>query len=153
MGRKSYAIYDFPVGRFKISCDDEEICSIELTHEEGKGTPSELSELAVSQLCEYFSGRRRVFELPLRMEGTEFQKKVWTALREIPYGETCSYKDIASKVGNLKAARAVGNANNKNPFIIVIPCHRVIGADGKLAGYAGGLEVKKFLLELERKYR
>ncbi|MBU3160256.1 methylated-DNA--[protein]-cysteine S-methyltransferase [Clostridium frigoris] len=105
------------------------------------------------QLQEYFSGKRKVFDLPLAPSGTEFQQKVWHALREIPYGKTNSYKDIAKNIGNIKAARAVGMANNKNPILIFIPCHRVIGSNGKLVGYAGGLDVKEKLLNIEKENR
>ena len=105
-----------------------------------------------AQLEQYFAGRRKTFELPLAPEGTAFQLKVWQALQEIPYGETRSYGQIARAVGNEKAARAVGMANNQNPISIIIPCHRVIGADGKLVGYGGGLERKACLLELERRH-
>ena len=104
---------------------------------------------ARKQMEEYFLGIRKRFELPLEMNGTPFQKRVWNALLEIPYGKTCSYKQIAIKVGNSKATRAVGMANNRNPIGIIVPCHRVIGANGALVGYAGGLSFKKFLLELE----
>ena len=103
------------------------------------------------QLDEYFRGERKTFDLPLAPKGTDFQKKVWNALKEIPYGETRTYGEIAAAVGNLKAARAVGMANNKNPIGIIIPCHRVVGANGKLVGYAGGMDKKEWLLQLERK--
>ncbi len=101
------------------------------------------------QLEEYFDGKRKEFNLPILLRGTEFQKKVWQGLCTIPYGETRSYKELAELVGNPKAVRAVGGANNKNPIMIIVPCHRVIGADGSLVGFGGGLEVKKYLLELE----
>lgn len=101
------------------------------------------------QLNEYFAGRRRNFELPLDFVGTEFQKKVWTALVAIPFGETRSYGEIARQIGHPKAVRAVGAANGKNPISIVAPCHRVIGANGKLTGFAGGLATKAFLLDIE----
>lgn len=101
------------------------------------------------QLDEYFAGTRQSFDLPMTPAGTEFQKNVWTALTQIPYGETRSYGEIATQIGNPKASRAVGMANNRNPLPILIPCHRVIGADGKLVGYAGGLGVKVFLLGVE----
>jgi len=101
------------------------------------------------QLKEYFEGTRKKFDIPLHLEGTEFQKKVWRALIKIPYGKTCSYKDIAEKINNPKGMRAVGMANNKNKIPIVIPCHRVIGANGTLIGYAGGLPIKQLLLDLE----
>ena len=105
---------------------------------------------AAAELAAYFAGQLREFTVPLAPKGTPFQQKVWAALREIPYGETRSYKEIAAMVGNEKACRAVGMANNRNPLPIFIPCHRVVGSDGKLVGYAGGLDVKTFLLELEK---
>ena len=101
------------------------------------------------QLNEYFEGQRQVFDLPLDFEGTEFQQKVWQALLTIPFGETRSYKQIAEQIGNVKAVRAVGAANGKNPISIIAPCHRVVGANGKLVGFAGGLENKDVLLKLE----
>ena len=105
---------------------------------------------AAGELREYFQGTRREFSIPMAPEGTEFQKKVWKALTAIPYGETRSYGEIAKIVGNDKASRAVGMANHNNPIPILIPCHRVIGKSGKLTGYAGGLDKKTALLELER---
>ncbi len=107
-----------------------------------------LSE-AVRQIEEYFAGTRRTFDLPTAPEGTAFQRAVWEALRRIPYGQTCTYRQIAEAIGRPAACRAVGMANHRNPIAIVIPCHRVVGADGSLTGYAGGLEVKARLLELE----
>ena len=101
------------------------------------------------QLCEYFAGTRQQFDLPLDFEGTVFQKKVWQALLSIPFGETRSYRDIAEQVGNIKAVRAVGAANGKNPISIIAPCHRVVGVNGKLVGFAGGLNNKEILLRLE----
>lgn len=102
------------------------------------------------QLGEYFAGNRKSFSIPLMPSGTEFQKKVWNALLQIPFGETRSYQEIAEAAGSPKAYRAVGNANNKNPISILIPCHRVIGKNGSLVGYGGGLEIKEQLLALER---
>ena len=102
------------------------------------------------QLCEYFAGTRQQFDLPLDFEGTVFQKKVWQALLGIPFGETRSYRDIAEQVGNIKAVRAVGAANGKNPISIIAPCHRVVGVNGKLVGFAGGLNNKEILLGLEK---
>ena len=102
------------------------------------------------QLNEYFAGQRQIFDLPLDFEGTEFQQKVWQALLSIPFGETRSYKDIAEQIGNVKAVRAVGAANGKNPISIIAPCHRVVGANGKLVGFAGGLENKDILLKIEQ---
>lgn len=103
----------------------------------------------IEQLREYFSGDRKEFALTLAPEGTEFQKRVWKELESIPYGETMSYGEVAKRIGNGKAIRAVGRANGANPVPIVVPCHRVIGADGKLVGYAGGMEIKMALLEIE----
>jgi len=109
-----------------------------------------LIKKAYTQLSEYFSGNRKTFNLPLKLEGTEFQKKVWQALIDIPYGETRSYKQIAEAVGCPKGCRAVGNANNKNKILIMVPCHRVIGANGDLVGFGAGLDVKKKLLYIEK---
>jgi len=109
-----------------------------------------LIQNVVAQIKEYFAGKRKQFKLPLDMHGTEFQMAVWQALQKIPYGETRSYKEIAVSIGRPKAVRAVGMANNRNPISIIVPCHRVIGQDGKLVGYGGGLLLKQFLLELER---
>jgi len=101
------------------------------------------------QLKEYFAGTRKEFEVPLDLEGTEFQKKVWQQLQKIPYGKTISYKSLSERLGDVKSIRAVGKANGQNPIAIIIPCHRVIGADGSLIGYAGGLLIKEKLLHLE----
>ncbi len=106
---------------------------------------------AAEQLQEYFAGRRSEFDLPLRMDGTEFQRRVWSELLNIPFGQTISYGELARRVGNPAAARAVGLANGRNPISIVVPCHRVIGSSGRLVGYGGGLDRKKFLLDLERR--
>lgn len=114
-----------------------------------KETP--LLKKAHQQLEEYFQGQRQKFDLPLSPQGTDFQKKVWQALQTIPYGQTATYKEIAIKAGSPKGSRAVGMANNKNPIGIIIPCHRVIGTNGTLTGYAGGLELKQQLLDLESK--
>ena len=121
------------------------------THRSYEGIEQEtaLIKEAYQQLSEYLKGERQMFDLPLNPRGTDFQKRVWQALCDIPYGETRSYKQIAEAIGNPKAVRAVGMANNRNPITIVVPCHRVIGADGKLVGYGGGLEMKEFLLRLE----
>lgn len=113
-----------------------------------KETP--LLKKAGEQLQDYLAGKEKSFELPFAPKGTEFQKDVWKALQEIPYGETRSYGEVAKRIGNPKAYRAVGMSNNKNPLPIFIPCHRVIGANGKLVGYAGGLDIKKYLLNLEK---
>ena len=117
---------------------------------QNRSMPSPLQREVDKQMKEYFEGERKEFDLPLRPEGTDFQKKVWNALLEIPFGETRSYQDIANAVGSPKACRAVGMANHQNPIIIVIPCHRVIGKNGKLVGYGGGLSMKEKLLLLEK---
>lgn len=114
--------------------------------------PTPLLRRAERELQEYFAGQRRQFDLPLAPQGTPFQQSVWQALRQIPYGQTASYKQIAQAIGHPTACRAVGGANNKNPLPIFIPCHRVIGAGGSLTGYAGGLDLKQGLLALEAKY-
>lgn len=111
---------------------------------------TKLLKEAWRQLQQYFNGERKTFNLPLAPQGTTFQQAAWQALLTIPYGQTASYKDMAIKVGNPKACRAIGMANNKNPIGIIIPCHRVIGSNGKLVGYAGGLDIKQKLLSLEK---
>jgi methylated-DNA-[protein]-cysteine S-methyltransferase len=102
-----------------------------------------------NQLAEYFDGRRRTFEVPLAMAGSPFQKRVWQALQDVPYGQTAGYGELARRIGVPSASRAVGVANGQNPICVIVPCHRVIGADGSLTGYAGGLERKRLLLDLE----
>ncbi len=113
---------------------------------------TELLSMATIQLDEYFQGKRTTFSLPFKLIGTTFQLAVWKELQNIPYGQTTSYKEIAQKINKPKAYRAVGMANNKNPLPIIIPCHRVIGSNGKLIGYAGGLKLKNYLLELEKSH-
>ena len=140
-------------GILSIEADDEAILSINFLPA-GKSTDEYaqsniFTELCVMQLKEYFSGDRRYFNFPYRLTGTDFQNEVWTEIAKIPYGETRSYKQIAEAIGNPKAVRAVGMANNRNPWLVVVPCHRVIGANGQLVGYAGGLDKKEFLLRLE----
>ena len=113
--------------------------------------PCPVLDRAVTQLAEYFRGERTDFDLPLAPAGTPFQLAVWQALRDIPYGETINYGELATRVGNVRASRAVGLANGRNPISIVVPCHRVIGANGSLTGYGGGLDRKRLLLDLERR--
>lgn len=141
--------YDTVIGRLYITADEENLLRISFDAPSGLCKETALIKETFKQLSEYFSGKRVEFNLPLAPSGTEFQKQVWNALLKIPYGETRSYKELAQIIGNEKASRAVGMANNKNPLMIVIPCHRVIGANGNLTGYAGGIGVKKRLLELE----
>ena len=150
---KKIAIYYSPVGAIQLEYEDDVITALKSAQAGAKGEPpSALAELVFRQLDEYFAGTRTEFTFPYRLHGTPFQEKVWEALRQIPYGETRSYKDIAEAIGHPKAYRAVGMANNANPIFIAIPCHRVIGANGSLVGYGGGLEMKKALLELEKKF-
>lgn len=147
-------LWDAPIGTLHIGADKAGICRISLGQgsvvEPGTDEVSEYLRQVTRELDEYFAGKRSTFEVPLSFHGTEFQKKVWQALQNIPYGETRSYGEIAKWIGCPKAARAVGMAIHRNPVMILIPCHRVIGKDGSLTGYAGGLAVKKFLLELEK---
>ena len=142
--------YDTVLGSVTFVEEDGALLAI-TTHRPYEGIEQEtaLIKEANRQLSEYLKGERQMFYLPLNPRGTDFQKRVWRALCDIPYGETRSYKQIAEAIGNPKAVRAVGMANNRNPITIVVPCHRVIGADGKLVGYGGGLEMKEFLLRLE----
>ena len=148
-------IINSPLGFTKIVGDDDGIVSITVLNSEEKITdiiPVELED-CVFQLQEYFDGKRKDFDIKLNPEGTDFQKKVWNQLLEIPYGKTLSYLDLSKRLGDIKAIRAVANANGKNPIWIIIPCHRVIGSDGSLTGYAGGLNRKQWLLEHESPYK
>jgi methylated-DNA-[protein]-cysteine S-methyltransferase len=153
-----YKIINSPVGRIKLIASDKAFVGVFWEREDSDRVPFEDLEEnndhpllleAEKQLEEYFLEKRKVFTMPLEMRGTDFQKKVWTELLKIPFGETRTYGDIARKLGDIKAVRAVGAANGKNPISIIVPCHRVIGASGKLVGFGGGLENKAKLLELE----
>ncbi|MBU5336449.1 methylated-DNA--[protein]-cysteine S-methyltransferase [Intestinibacter bartlettii] len=146
--------YDTELGKLGIRDDGQNITHVyfgseNISKDDVVIEESDLTKLAYIQIKEYIDGKRTVFDLPIHPNGTEFQIKVWKALTEIPYGETRSYKDIAISIGNEKACRAVGMANNKNPIPIIIPCHRVVGSNKKLVGYAGGLDLKERLLNLE----
>lgn len=146
-------IYESPVGALTILAGENGIQAIKFGEDEkvkSTGKASEMTGRAVKELEEYFQGKRKEFTVPCVPEGTDFQKRVWEALIQIPYGETRTYKEIAAAAGNSKASRAVGMANNRNPIPIIIPCHRVIGTNGSLTGYAGGLKAKEYLLKLER---
>ena len=118
----------------------------------GTEAPIKILSIAAHELEEYLDGKRKKFGLRLDVHGTPFQKRVWGELNKIPYGKTCSYKDVANRIKNVKAVRAVGNANGKNPLCIIVPCHRVIAADGSPGGYSGGLGIKSKLLKYEEKY-
>ena len=152
MGEKK--IYNSPVGRLLVEVENGFLVRLDFAdgiQAEGKnGNESALLAKVSMQLDEYFRGARKNFDLPLNPAGTEFQRKVWDALLAIPYGETRTYREIAEAAGCPKGFRAVGMANNKNPIAIIIPCHRVIGSNGKLVGYASGLGRKEALLALER---
>jgi methylated-DNA-[protein]-cysteine S-methyltransferase len=162
-----YTTMDSPIGTLLLASTAEGLCFIEFGGEQ-EGLPSlqrwcrknflgvhpvrdeVMNQSAKLQLQEYFDGKRRDFDLPLVLHGTPFQKEVWMQLTKIPYGETRSYKQIALAIGASKAVRAIGRANNRNPIPIVIPCHRVIGSNGALVGYGGGLPIKEYLLTLEK---
>lgn len=147
---KETAIYHSPIGELQLECEDGAVTALKrAVTDVVSDPPSPLSRQVFRQLDAYFAGTRREFDFPCRLRGTPFQEKVWAALRQIPYGETRSYRDIAEAIGHPRAFRAVGMANHANPILIAIPCHRVIGADGSLVGYGGGLAMKKALLALE----
>ncbi|MGL5206545.1 MAG: methylated-DNA--[protein]-cysteine S-methyltransferase [Acidaminococcaceae bacterium] len=146
------AYFYSPVGWLSIEDDGVALTKINFENQVCSecGQISEIAGMVIQQLQEYFSGRRRAFSLPLALSGTKFMQEVWQALLDIPYGEVRSYGDIAKTIEKPKACRAVGMANNRNPLPIVIPCHRVVGTNGKLIGYAGGLQCKDKLLKLEK---
>lgn len=142
--------YKSLIGLIKITCDDEYLLACDFVDKkEEKVNENILTKEVKKQLKEYFIGKRLNFDLPIHLDGTPFQVKVWEALKTIPYGQTCSYKEIALQIGNEKAVRAVGHANNKNKIAIIIPCHRVIGSNKKMVGYAGGIFKKQVLLDHE----
>ena len=146
----NFAIYEFSFGLLKIGYKRDSLVflkKIDKTRDYGKKT--EFTDLVYKEVMDYLSGKRIAFDFTFELDGTDFQKKVWEELTNIPYGETRTYKEIAIAIGNPNASRVVGMANNKNPISIVVPCHRVVGSDGKLVGYAGGLDMKKALLDLE----
>ncbi|NLY42688.1 MAG: methylated-DNA--[protein]-cysteine S-methyltransferase [Clostridiaceae bacterium] len=157
-----FSEYASPLGKLYIANDEQGICNISFPGQKEKffkwlqknfntcvEQKTDMIAQAINELNEYFIGKRKVFAVPIHLIGTEFQKRVWNKLMEIPYGTTVSYGFIASQIGNIKASRAVGSANNKNPVPIIVPCHRVIGARGNLVGYGGGLDIKTKLLEIE----
>ena len=146
-----FAVYNTKIGKLKIEYENDVLTGItSAENEKEQGIRSELSDKTVLQLEEYFDGRRKEFDIPIKLRGTEFQKRVWKELLKIPYGKTVSYKDISIKIGTPKACRAVGMANHNNPILIIVPCHRVINENKKLGGYALGLDLKRRLLELEK---
>lgn len=142
--------YNTPIGEITIAENNKAITDISYKQLKYDIKETLLIKKTYKELDEYFKGVRTTFDIPLELHGTPFQIKVWEALKTVPYGKTASYKDIAKIIGNEKACRAVGMANNKNPIIIIIPCHRIIGSNGNLTGYAGGLDIKHQLLKLEK---
>jgi O-6-methylguanine DNA methyltransferase len=164
----SFTFYDSPAGRIGMAATKQGLTALDfvggLTTESYLGDllkrypnyrlikDGEYVNLALMQIKEYFSRQRKQFSCPLDIQGTPFQLKVWKALQDIPFGHTVSYEDIARKIGNIKAVRAVGQANGKNPIAIIIPCHRVIRKSGNLGGYSSGLEIKKILLDWEQNF-
>lgn len=149
----NYFTKNTPIGELTVAEEAGFVTNVSFDKSKFKGNfgSNDCIEEVFAQLDEYFEGKRKEFTLPLNPKGTSFQQKVWSILYTIPYGETRTYKEIAELAGNSGASRAVGNANNKNPILIIIPCHRVIGACGELTGYAGGVNIKRKLLELEKK--
>jgi len=152
-----HRIHDSPVGPLRLAASDDGLHAIEF-HAPRHAVPRDarwcegdhpMLDVVAAQLDQYFAGERRRFDLPLSPEGTAFQRAVWHALAKIPFGETISYAQLAAHIGKPTSVRAVGAANGRNPIPIVLPCHRVIGADGSLTGFGGGLPTKRFLLELE----
>lgn len=141
-----------PIGVVTLRQMDDKISALAFGGRDGRQDETPLLLQAEKELEEYFAGRRSHFSVPLSMHGTAFQLQVWQALMQIPYGTAVSYGELARKLGKPKACRAVGMANHANPLPIFVPCHRVVGADGKLTGYRGGLEIKRFLLNLEEKH-
>jgi methylated-DNA-[protein]-cysteine S-methyltransferase len=149
MNSESMVIFS-PVGNLKLTAEGEYLTKVEFVAEPESDTENELLIEAAAQLNEYFKGERELFELPLKIQGTPFQESVWKALMDIPYGSTCSYKDIAERIDKPKAVRAIGQANKANSLPIIIPCHRVVGKDQSLTGYAGKqVDKKEILLRVE----
>lgn len=152
MEKLYYGYYKSPIGNLRIVVDESSLVVLDFNEDEKKQSDEHryINEVK-KQLDEYFKGTRKLFDLNIKINGTDFQNKVWNELTKIPYGETISYKELATRIGNDKACRAVGNANNKNKISIVIPCHRVVGSNKNLVGYAGGLDKKEWLINHENK--
>ena len=156
--RRSYTVIDSPIGKLTLVATDGVLAGLYMERQRhlpatetfGRPDPAPFAE-TIRQLDEYFAGNRTSFDLPLAMAGTEFQRRVWDGLCDIPYGETMSYGELAATLGKPAASRAVGLANGRNPISVIVPCHRVVGSTGSLTGYGGGLERKLFLLDFERK--
>ena len=151
-GGSTFYSYPTPLGHLTIASDGASITGLAFGERDYPGSrrPTGLTNRAANEAQEYLAGKRRDFDLPLAPAGTDFQKRVWRALLDIPYGQTRSYSEVAAAIGKPAACRAIGGANNKNPIPLFIPCHRVINADGGIGGYASGLRIKRWLLDLER---
>ena len=148
------AVYRTSYGLFSVTCDGDVLIEIRRVYNEDlPSEPSPATDRVFAQLQEYFAGRRKVFELEYQIDGTPFRRRVLQALSEVPYGETCSYRDLAAAAGYPKAQRAVGNIMHTNKLMLVLPCHRIIKSDGKLGGYAGDEDLKLALLEIEQNYK
>ncbi len=143
------AYYKSELGWIEVKGDEDGISSVLFVEQKQEDVPHPIVEQCVMELDEYFHKKRTEFTVPLQVEGTPFQKQVWNALCSVPYGKSASYLDIAQKIGNPKAVRAIGGANSRNPISIIVPCHRIIGKSGKLVGYEGGLWRKEWLLKHE----
>lgn len=141
--------YSSPIGLLEIEANEQNITAVNFVNEQKEENPNAITEKCYQQLREFAEADRTVFDLPLQPKGTEFQQKVWQELQNIPYGQVISYLELAKRLGDEKVIRAAAAANGKNPIAIIIPCHRVIGANGDLVGYAGGLDKKKLLLQHE----
>jgi methylated-DNA-[protein]-cysteine S-methyltransferase len=157
-GRRAHAVVDSPVGPVTLLAVDGTLAGLYLCEQRYPPAPelfgdhdATLFAAAADQLASYFGGKLTSFDVPLALHGSAFQLQVWTALRSIPYGMTISYGELADRIGRPSAARAVGLANGRNPVSIIVPCHRVVGSDGTLTGYGGGMERKRYLLDLERR--
>jgi len=144
-----YDNYQTPLGKMEITANQQAVLSIHFVEQTKKVKPNAITEAAKTQMLQYFAGDLEQFDMPMEPYGTDFQKQVWHALTSVDYGETCCYSDIANIISNPKAVRAVGAANGKNPMTIVVPCHRIIGRDGSLTGYASGMDKKAWLLNHE----
>ena len=155
MAHKYITYLRTPLGQIKITADDNAVNSILFVFDDTEMKEENINPVVTQckiELAEYFAGRRKEFDVPIQQEGTEFQKSVWDELMKISYGKTVSYNDLAKALGNVKSIRAVGAANGKNQISIIVPCHRVIGSDGSLTGYAGRLWRKEWLLKHEAEY-
>ena len=152
----SFVYFYTPIGEMGVGVEEERITRIflpgEIPQQREVAQETPLHRKAIEQIREYLAGKRQVFDLPLAAKGTQFQEKVWQALQQIPYGQKTSYQEIACMIGNPKACRAVGSANRSNPIPLIIPCHRVIGKDGSLTGFGGGLPLKEWLINMEENH-